>query len=254
MVYNRAIPCLLLHKGGLYKTVQFKKHNYIGDPINAVKIFNEKEVDEIIFLDIDATVKKREPDYGMIEDIASECFMPLCYGGGIKTIDQMKRLFSLGIEKISLSSIAVEKPEIVSKAAKIFGSQSVVVTVDVKKSKFGSVNVFTHNGKIKTGFKPVDFVKYMEEMGAGEIVVNSIDNDGMMKGYDLELLKMITSSVNIPVVALGGAGKIEDLGSAINQGNASAAAAGSMFVYHGPLRGVLINYPKYEDIQKIFNR
>lgn len=252
MIQHRVIPCLLLHKGGLYKTVQFKKPNYIGDPINAIKIFNEKEVDELIFLDIDATVANREPDYRMIEDIASECFMPLCYGGGIKTIDQMKRIFSIGVEKVSLSSVAVENPEIVKNAVKIFGSQSIIVTIDVKKSKFGSINVFTHNGKIKTKYEPFSFVKFMENMGAGEIIINSIDNDGRMKGFDIDLLKRVTESISIPVVALGGAGKIEDLVSAVKEAKVSAVAAGSMFVYHGPIRGVLINYPKYDVLQKNF--
>ncbi len=245
------IPCLLLHKGGLYKTIRFKDHTYIGDPINAVRIFNEKEVDELIFLDIDASVECREPDYKMIEDIASECFMPLCYGGGIKNINQMKKLFALGIEKVSLSSVAAENPGIVREAATVFGSQSVAVTIDVLKKALGPYLVVTHNAKKKTNHRVEDFVVLMQQMGAGELIVNFVNNDGVMKGYDTELLKRVTSRVSLPVVALGGAGKLEDFSMAVQQSGVSALAAGSLFIYHGPLKGVLINYPS-ADLLKLF--
>ncbi len=253
MVFSRAIPCLLLHKKGLVKTVRFKTPRYIGDPLNAIRIFNEKEVDELMLLDIDATVEGREPDYALIEDIASECFMPLCYGGGVRTIEQMKRIYALGVEKISLGSAAAEAPEIVARAAKVFGSQSVTVTMDVKKFMFGGHRVTTRNATRKSRYTPVAFAKLMEAQGAGELVVNAVDRDGMMAGYDLELLREIADAVSIPVIALGGAGKLEDLKAAVTAAGVSAAAAGSLFVYYGPLKGVLINYPPYEALRELFS-
>jgi cyclase len=249
--HKRVIPCLLLHKGGLYKTVRFKDPTYIGDPINAVRIFNDKEVDELIFLDIDASVQNRGPDYKMVEDIASECFMPLCYGGGIKNINQMKTLFSLGVEKVTLSSAAVENPLIVREAATVFGSQSVAVTVDVLKKTLGAYQVVTHNAKKKSQFKVEEFVVLMEKMGAGEIIINSVNNDGVMKGYDMELLRTVTQRVTMPVVAMGGAGQPDDFSKAVKGAGVSALAAGSLFVYHGPLKGVLINYPSANVLRTI---
>jgi len=251
MVQKRIIPCLLLHKGGLYKTEKFKKPTYIGDPINAIKIFNEKEVDELMFLDIDATVQNKEPNYQMIEDIASECFMPVCYGGGVKSIEQMKKIYSLGIEKISLSSIAVDNQNIIKEAVSIFGSQSIIVTLDVKKDLFGRKRVFTHNGKKNTKKDPISFVKKVVDLGAGEIVINSIDNDGVMSGYDFKLLKEIKLSTQVPIIALGGAGKIEHIKEAFELSKVDAVACGSMFVYKGQLKGVLINYPPYQKIKEL---
>ena len=194
MLQKRVIPCLLLHKGGLYKTEKFKKPTYIGDPINAIKIFNEKEVDELMFLDIDASVENKEPNYKMIEDIASECFMPLCYGGGVKNIEQMKKIYALGVEKVSLSSQAVINLNLIKEAANIFGNQSVIVTIDIKKDFWGNKKVFVNNAKKNTKLNPIDFIKQVESLGAGEIVINSCDNDGIMKGYDIELLKEIKES------------------------------------------------------------
>jgi cyclase len=251
MLQKRIIPCLLLHKGGLYKTEKFKKPTYIGDPINAIKIFNEKEVDELMFIDIDATVQNKEPDYSMIENIASECFMPLCYGGGIKSIDHMKKIYSLGVEKLSLSSQAVLNPKLISEAANLFGNQSIVVTVDVKKDFFNNKKVFINNGKKNTKLNPVDFVKQIEEFGVGEIIINSIDNDGVMKGYDIELLKEVKSNAKVPIIALGGAGKLEHIEEAFKVAKVDAVACGSMFVYKGPLKGVLINYPSHNEIINI---
>lgn len=251
MLQKRVIPCLLLHKGGLYKTEKFKKPTYIGDPINAIRIFNEKEVDELMFIDIDASVQNKEPNYQMIEDIASECFMPLCYGGGVKTTKQMKKIYTLGVEKISLSSQAVLNPELIAEAANIFGGQSVVVTIDVKKDLFGKKKVFILNGKKNTKLNPVDFAKKMEELGVGEIVVNSVDNDGMMKGYDYELLKDIKTNSKVPIIALGGAGNLDDVKKVFEYSGVDAAACGSLFVYQGPLKGVLISYPPYEKIQEL---
>jgi imidazole glycerol-phosphate synthase subunit HisF len=249
MLKKRVIPCLLLHKGGLYKTEKFKKPTYIGDPINAIKIFNEKEVDELIFLDIDATNQNQGPNYKMIEDIASECFMPLCYGGGITSVEQMKKIYALGVEKISISSQAVLKPKLIKEAANLFGNQSVIVTIDIKKDFWGSGKVFINNGKNNTKLAPIEFIKQVEALGAGEIVINSVDNDGVMNGFDLDLLKTIKLNTNIPVIALGGAGKLEHIKKVFDIAKVDAVACGSMFLYQGPLKGVLISYPEYDELE-----
>jgi cyclase len=254
ILQKRIIPSLLLHKGGLYKTERFKKPTYIGDPINAIKIFNEKEVDELIFLDIDASVEKREPYYKLIEDIASECFMPLCYGGGIKNVEQMKRIYSLGVEKISLSSQAVLNPNLIKQASNLFGNQSVIVTVDIKKDLWGNSKVFIYNGVKNTKLDPIEFIKEMELLGAGELVINSCDYDGVMKGYDIDFLKLIKSSVNIPIIALGGAGNLNHIKEVFDTAKVDAVACGSMFVYQGPLKGVLISYPPFQKIQDLLGR
>ncbi len=244
MLHPRIIPCLLVHNKGLVKTTKFKDHKYVGDPINAVKIFNEKEVDELIVLDIDATMEGREPDYKMIENLAVECRMPFCYGGGIKTVDQAHRIFSLGVEKIAISSSALENPAIVTSMAERVGRQSIVVVIDVKKKTLsGKYELWTHNGSRNTGKHPADFAAEMERCGAGEIVVNSIDNDGVMKGYDLHLLQKVRDSVSIPMTVLGGAGSLEDIGAVIHRHGIIGAAAGSLFVFKGKYRAVLISYP-----------
>ena len=247
MLFPRIIPCLLIKNKGLVKTTRFKNPKYVGDPINAVKIFNEKEVDELIVLDIDATVDGKEPDFKMIEKLAIECRMPLCYGGGIKTVDQARKIFGLGVEKIALSSIAVEQPNLVNDIAESVGSQSVAVVLDAKKKKFSnSFEIFMYNGKIKTGKCPVEFSKFMENQGAGEIVVNSIAHDGVMKGYDLELIDKIRESISIPMTVLGGAGSLDDIGHLIKRYGMIGAAAGSFFVFKGVYRAVLISYPTRE--------
>ena len=251
MHQNRIIPCLLLHNKGLVKTVKFKNPVYLGDPLNAIRLFNEKEVDELIFIDIDRLGEGAQPDYALIESIASECFMPLCYGGRVRTIEQMRQIFALGVEKISLSSAAVNNPDLVRKASEIFGSQSVTVTMDVKKSLLGTYQVYTENGTKNTRLNPVLWAKTVADLGAGEILVNSIDQDGVMKGYDLKLVQEVTKSVNIPVIALGGAGKLKDLKDVIHTSHASAAAAGSLFVFTGIHKAVLINYPTREVIDDI---
>lgn len=253
ILQKRIIPSLLLHKGGLYKTEKFKKPTYIGDPINAIKIFNEKEVDELMFLDIDVSVGNKEPNYKMIEDIASECFMPLCYGGGVKNVEQMKTIYSLGVEKISISSQAVINPKLIKEAANIFGNQSVVVTVDIKKDFWGNKKVFIYNGKKNTKINPIDFVKEVELLGAGEIVINSCDHDGVMKGYDTELLQEVKLNVKVPIIALGGAGNLNHIKEVFEITKIDAVACGSMFVYQGPLKGVLISYPPYQKIQDILS-
>jgi len=249
MVQKRVIPCLLLHKGGLYKTEKFGKPTYIGDPINAIKIFNDKEVDELIFLDIDASSQKKDPNYKLIEDIASECFMPLCYGGGIKSVDQMKKVYSLGVEKISLSSQAVLNPYLIKEAANLFGNQSVIVTVDIKKDFWGKRKVFINNGKKNTKIDPLEFVMKVEDLGAGEIVINSVDNDGVMNGFDVDLLKEIKTNTTVPITALGGAGNIEHIIEAFDVAKVNAVACGSMFVYQGRLKGVLISYPAFNEFK-----
>lgn len=253
MLQKRVIPCLLLHKGGLYKTEKFKKPTYIGDPINAIRIFNEKEVDELMFLDIDASSGNRGINYKLIEDIAGECFMPLCYGGGVKNTEQMKRIYSLGVEKISISSQAVVNPGLIKEAAGIFGNQSVIVTIDVKKDIWGKKKIFINNAKKNTKLNPVEFINQAENLGAGEIVINSVDNDGLMKGFDIELLKEIKSNTKVPIIALGGAGNLDHIKAAFEIANVDAVACGSMFVYQGPLKGVLISYPPYHKIQELLD-
>ena len=251
----RVIPVLLLQNGGLVKTTKFKKPNYIGDPINAVKIFNEKEVDELVFLDIEATKLGKKPDYSKIEEIASECFMPLGYGGGIKNIEQVKRIIGIGVEKVILNSSAVTNPHLIGEIAKIYGNQCAVVAVDVRKDIFGKYVCYTASGKNKVKQKLIDFVKFIENEGAGEIILTSIDKEGTFKGYDIDLIKKVSESVNIPVVANGGASKIEDFTNAIQNGGASAVAAGSLFVYKSNNRGVLINYPSQKELkEKVFKK
>ena len=251
MLQPRIIPSLLIHENGLVKSTKFKNYKYVGDPINAVKIFNEKEVDEIIIVDIDATANGNEPNYNLIEKLAYECRMPLCYGGGIKTAEQARRIFSLGVEKISISSIAIENPKIISEIASVVGNQSVVVVLDVKRKLFGGYEIYTHNGTKKTGIDPAQFVNKIEELGTGEIVINSIDNDGTMKGYDLELLELIRDQTSLPLTILGGAGSMNHIGEVISRHGIVGVAAGSNFIFKGKYRAVLINYPSPFDKKKL---
>lgn len=249
----RVIPVLLIHKNGLYKSVKFKNHTYIGDPINAVKIFNEKEVDEIVILDIDASREKRPPNISQIREIAGEAFMPLAYGGGITKVDEIKELFFLGVEKVVLNHAAFYNPELISQAAGLVGSQSVVVSLDVKKNMFGKYNVHTLNGTQKIKGEPEVIAKQMEDAGAGEIFLNVIDRDGTFGGFDIDIIRKITGVLNIPVIACGGASSVEDFTKVVKEGGASAAAAGSMFVFQRPHRAVLITYPSQQDLkQKLF--
>jgi cyclase len=244
MLRARVIPCLLVKNGGLVKTVQFGSPKYVGDPINAVRIFNEKEVDELIVLDIDASTLGREPDYGMIRNLAGECRMPLCYGGGVKNAGQAEKIIGLGVEKVAISSAAVENPGLVPAMAEVVGSQSVVVVLDVRRgANDGVYEVWTRNGTKRTGLSPFEFAREMQGRGAGEIVVNSIDNDGVMKGYDLELIAGLRQSVTLPITALGGAGSLKDIRDLVARFGVVGAAAGSLFVFKGVYRAVLINYP-----------
>jgi imidazole glycerol-phosphate synthase subunit HisF len=244
----RVIPVLLIHNRGLVKSLKFKDYKYVGDPINAVRIFNDKEVDELAILDIDASRENRPPDISKIEEIVSEAFMPIAYGGGISNVDQVKKILSVGVEKVILNRSAVKNISLVSEIAKQFGSQSVVVSIDYKKNLFGKQIVFTENGKTNSGMNPLNFAKQVEEAGAGEILLNSIERDGSFAGYDLDMIEKISHAVHIPTIAVGGASSLSDFKQAVQQG-ASAVSAGSMFVFQRPHRAVLISYPSRKELE-----
>ncbi len=245
MLRSRIIPCLLVHDGGLVKTRQFKDAKYVGDPLNAVKIFNEKEVDELIVLDIDATTQKRPPNFALLKGLAVESRMPLCYGGGITSADQAAQIIASGFEKISISAAALARPTLIREMAEAVGSQSVVVTLDVRKNKLLSgYTVYTRNGLDKQKVNLLEFCQQAVELGAGEIVINAIDRDGEMNGYDLELAKQVRHAVSAPLSILGGAGNSDHMQALIDSVGVVGAAAGSMFVFKGPYRAVLINYAR----------
>lgn len=250
----RLIPTLLVSRarGGLVKGRQFKKHVYVGDPINAVKVYNDKQVDEIAILDVDATRERRPPDFNWIHEICGEAFMPLAYGGGICHIDHVKEVLQRGAEKVVLNSVLGGSFALVSEAARLAGSQSVMVSIDVKKTVFGGYRVFTHAGTRDLGIGPVEFARRAEDAGAGEILITSIDREGSMAGYDVGLVRSVTDAVRIPVIAAGGAGNLEHCAAAVRDGGASAIAAGSMFVFLGKHRAVLISYPNARDLQDFF--
>ena len=250
MFRPRVIPSLLLHRGGLTKTVRFGRRTYVGDPINTIRIFNELMVDELILLDIEATKENREPSLVTIENTASECFIPLTYGGGVTSLLQIERILALGVEKIAINSHAVGCSQFIEEAAREFGSQSIVVSLDVKRS-MRSYKVFTHGGTRKTNLDPVSAARRFAACGAGELIVTAVDRDGVMTGYDLRLIQSVTEAVDIPVCVSGGAGSKADLRAAVDAG-ASAAVAASMFVYHGKHRGVLINFPSQEELEVLF--
>jgi cyclase len=250
----RVIPVLLIQGGGLVKTVKFRNPTYVGDPINAVKIFNDKEIDEIVILDIDATRQGRGPDMAKIREIAGEAFIPLAYGGGISTIQQVQELFYLGVEKVIFNYQAFMQPALLTEASKLVGSQSIVASVDVKKNWMGKLKVMVKNGMENTGIDPVEYVKMMEAIGAGEIFLNVIDRDGTYAGFDLDLVKQVSQSVKVPVIACGGASSLDDFRMAIQLG-ASAVAAGSFFVFQRPHNAVLISYPTQQEFKdKIFSK
>lgn len=250
----RVIPVLLIQNGGLVKSIRFRKHQYVGDPINAVRIFNEKEVDEIVILDISASKERRAPNIGQISEIAGEAFMPLAYGGGITNIDQIKSILHEGAEKVILNTSCFDHPQLLSEASRQFGSQSIVASIDVQKDWLGRYRVFRNNGNINSGAGIVDFAKRVEELGAGEIFLTSIERDGTFEGYDLDLISQVSQAVNIPVVACGGAGEVTHFTQAVTQAHASAVAAGAMFVYQRPHRAVLISYPTQKElIEKLFD-
>lgn len=244
MLRPRIIPCLLVQNRGLVKTVQFGSPKYVGDPINAVRIFNEKEVDELFVVDIDASAHNREPDYSLIRNLAAECRMPLCYGGGVKSVEQIQNIVSLGVEKVAISSAAIHDSKLVSDAAEKIGTQSIVVVMDVKKSGSGGrYELYTHNGRKATGLGPAEFARKIERLGAGEVVINAIDRDGVMKGYDLDLVTQVREAISLPLTVLGGAGSLKDIAGLIRSFGIIGAAAGSLFVFKGVYRAVLINYP-----------
>lgn len=253
MLRPRLIPCLLVQNGGLVKTVQFKDPKYVGDPINAVKIFNEKEADELIVLDIDATAKGNEPNYRQIAFFAAECRMPLCYGGGVRSAEQARRIISLGVEKVAISAAAIENSKLVSEVAEEIGRQSVAVVLDIKKRFLGrGYDVWTHNGTRNTKKDFIELASEMERQGAGEIICNSIDNDGVMKGYNVDAAVKLRESVKMPITVMGGAGNLLDIGQVYNTCGVVGAGVGSLFVFKGPYKAVLINYPSQKQKDELF--
>jgi cyclase len=249
MLGTRVIPCLQLIDNSLVKTIQFSNYGYIGDPINTVRIFNELEVDELCFLDIRATIKDRLPNLQLLSEIADECFMPLSYGGGIKDAKTASKILSIGFEKIILNSAAIENPDLISEIANHSGNQSLIVSIDVKKSIWGTYNVFSHDGTKKNILDPVVWAQQAVNLGAGELLITSIDRDGTWKGYDLEIIKRISNSVSVPVIANGGAGNIEHIKTVVKESGASAAALGSMVVYQNKGLGVLVSFPDKKELE-----
>lgn len=250
MLRSRITPCLLVHKKGLVKTTGFKDPKYVGDPINAVKIFNEKEVDELIVLDIDATVEGRGPDFELIKNLAIECRMPFCYGGGVTTVEQAKKIINLGAEKVAISSAAVNDITLIKRMSEAVGIQSVVVVLDVKKKLLGGYEIYIHNGKKATGLKLRDFVEKLDAIGVGEVVVNAIDRDGKMEGYDFSMIDIVRNSTEAPITVLGGAGSLNDIKTVITRYKTIGVSAGSLFVFKGKYRAVLISYPnKHEKLE-----
>lgn len=253
MLRSRITPCLLVHKKGLVKTVSFKDPKYVGDPINAVKIFNEKEVDELLVLDIDASVECREPDFQLIKNLAVECRMPFCYGGGVKTVEQAKKIIGLGAEKVAISSAALENPQILKEIGDAVGIQSVVVILDIKKKKlFGGYEIVYANGKKTSNKKLIDFVKELQQIGIGELAINAVDEDGKMQGFDFKLFDSIRKETDMPMTILGGAGSLEHIEEAISRYKTIGVSAGSLFVFKGKYKAVLINYPDYETRKKMY--
>ena len=250
MLKTRVIPTLLLRGAGLVKTTGFRDPKYVGDPINAIKIFNDKEVDELILLDITATNAAKGPAFDTIADIAGECFMPVAYGGGISTVEQIRRILGIGIEKVVINSAAIANPDLIGTAAREFGSQAVVVSIDVKKTLLGRYEVRSHSGTKGTGLDPAAWARQVQDLCAGEIMLTSIERDGTMRGYDLDLIGKVSEAANVPLIAAGGAGKIADFSAAVAKG-ADAVAAGAMFVFHGPHRAVLITYPSRADLKTV---
>ena len=253
MIRPRVIPCLLLRNRGLVKTVRFRDASYVGDPVNTVRIFNEKEVDELMLLDITATPGSKAPQLDVIEEVASECFMPLAYGGGIRTVEQVQQIMRLGVEKVVINTAAHEDPQLLRRAADRVGSQAVIASIDVGKTWLGKWVVYSACGTKKTGEDPVARAREVAALGAGEILLTSITQDGTMDGYDVELIRAVTQAVSVPVIASGGAGTLAHIQSAIRQGGASAAAAGSMVVYQGKNRAVLINFPTRSELKSILS-
>ena len=254
MIRTRVIPCLQLVNQSLVKAHKFNEYNYIGDPINTVRIFNELEVDELCFLDIRATIEKRKPNFKILTEIANECFMPLSYGGGIHDLETAKKILSIGFEKIIINTSAIEDPTFIKKLSKHFGSQSVIISIDIKKKMFGKYCVYKRDGKEKTNLDPVKWAKKVEKLGAGELLITFMHKEGTWEGYDIEILKKISKSVNIPVIANGGAGNITHISKAVKEGGASATALGSMVVYQKKGMGVLVNFPDKDKLFRLLEK
>lgn len=254
MLRPRIIPCLLVKDGTLLKTVEFGPGKYLGDPLNAARIFNEKAVDELVVFDIGATTDQREPNYPLIEELATECRMPLCYGGGVKAAEQVEKIVGLGVEKVAISSGVVDCPGLIKDASRRVGAQSVVTVMDVRRTSEADGEVFSHNGTRSTGLSPTEFASLAEEQGAGEIVVNSISRDGCMCGYDIELVRKVREATSLPITALGGAGSLQHIEDLIKALGIIGAAAGSLFVFKGPYRAVLLNYPSETEKDKLLSR
>lgn len=252
MMKPRVIPVLLLSQDGLVKTKQFKQPRYVGDPINAVKIFNDKEVDELVLLDIDASKRGKGPNYAVIESVANECFMPFAYGGGVDSVEQIRTILKMGVEKVIINTAALKDVRLITQAASEFGSQAIVVSVDVKKNFWGKYKIFSAAGASCPKHSLIDYVRALEAAGAGELVLNSVDRDGLMSGYDVPLVRQVSDALTIPVVALGGAGSLSDMKLVIESGRCAAVAAGSMFVFHGAHKAVLITYPTFGEISAGF--
>ena len=253
MFRPRVIPVLLLKNQGLVKSVKFSNHRYIGDPINAVKLFNDLRADELVFLDITASKNKTLISLDFVKKVGDEANMPFAVGGGITNIQQIKQILNAGAEKVVINTSAALNPNFIKNAASEFGSSTIVVSIDVKRSFWGKEKTYIYSGTRSTKYNPVEFAMLAAELGAGEIIINSIEHDGMMSGYDLDMVKRISDSITIPVVAVGGAGTLHDLKSVVNDGNASAAGAGSLFIYHGSRRAVLINYPTRNELKNLFS-
>ena len=251
MLRTRVIPCLLLNDESLVKTVKFGAYTYIGDPVNTVRIFNELEVDELVFLDITASRQSRGPNFKVLEDIANECFMPLAYGGGICDIEDVGRVFGIGFEKIVINSHAVQDPGFIRRVADKFGSQSVIGSIDARKNLFGRYEVFTHGGTKKASGNPLEWAQELERLGAGELLLTSMDRDGTWAGFDIKLTASVTSKVQVPVIANGGAGTVRHIGDVVGRGGASAVAVGSLVVFQGKGLGVLVNFPGKKELEEV---
>jgi cyclase len=251
MLTHRVIPTLLLRNGGLVKTLKFKDPKYVGDPINAIHIFNEKEVDELLVLDIMANKERRDPDYALIEQFAGECFMPLAYGGGVRTVEQARRIFSLGVEKVCVQTAALEDPRLVFELSEHFGSQSIMVSVDVKKNWLGKPGLYSSTKGKLYSMSWLEMLRSLVAAGAGEVLLNAVDKDGTLSGPDLKLIQEASAAVEVPLIAVGGIGSLADIKAAVRAG-ASAVAAGAFFVFHGPHRAVLITYPSASELSHLW--
>jgi imidazole glycerol-phosphate synthase subunit HisF len=253
MVLKRIIPCVLYSDEGLVKTKKFRSPNYIGDPINSIRLFNDKEVDELLFIDIDASKNKSEPNFTLVQEIASECFMPLSYGGGIKDVHTVEKLLKMGVEKVSINSALLSNLDLCKKISTEFGSSTLIGSIDVKKNLIGRYRVYNHIQKKTLSLDPIDYVKQLEANGVGEIFINNVDLDGTFSGYDISLLQEIENKLSVPIIPCGGAGSLTDLAEVFNKTKIKAVAAGSIFVYTGKFNAVLINFPTEDQKEQIMN-